>query len=652
MSSVSWANLKADIAKFLTTSQEEWPADYGNYGPLFVRLAWHNAGSYRTSDGRGGADGARQRFDPERSWDDNTNLDKARSLLFAVKRKWPMVSWGDLIVLTGNVAIESMGGPALGFCAGRVDDDDGTESILLGPNEEQEAYAPCPVNGNCSEPLGSTTVGLIYVNPQGPMGQPDTRQSAVQVRDTFGRMAMNDSETVALIGGGHAFGKTHGACPDGPGPSPAEDPTNPWPGKCGSGKGADAYTSGIEGPWTQNPTSWDNQYFKLLDGWSWEVAKGPGDAWQWHPTGGVIFNAPAVNGSGGTEATMMMTSDISLTIDPSYRQFVSLFASNMEAFEKAFSAAWYKLMTRDLGPITRCAKTDELLQPQPFQYPLPPSTTNLTNQTMQMLSTTLDSLFAQHQADNASVVAAVARLAWACASTFRQTDYLGGCNGGRIRFSPAKDWAPNAGLDIALDALAPVQASFPISWADLIMLAGGRALSYASSSPLELPFCDGRADALDGSGAEYLEPTLVGDVNETADNLKEVAHRMGLTNRDFVALLGARRSLGSAVAPFEGPFTLDPTTLDNAYFQTLIDESWERYAVPTTGAVQYKTKSGTPIYAQSTDINVRIDPELLAIAQQYAADNDVFIADLRRAWIKFSNNDRFDKPHCLLGTYF
>jgi len=343
---ISFEEVEKDLIELFYDSKEKWPADYGNYGPFFVRLAWHCSGSYRTSDGRGGCDGGRQRFEPEKSWEDNTNLDKARSLLWPIKQKYGLgLSWGDLFILAGTTAVKHMGGPILGFCGGRIDDQDGFWSQELGPTTEQEVLFPCDsVNGNCSKDsgLGSTTIGLIYLNPEGPMGKPIPSLSAPQIRDSFGRMNMNDSETVALIGGGHAFGKTHGACPKGPGPSPKEDPENPWPGLCGNGKGTNAYTSGFEGPWTTSPTKWDNEYFQIL--WEhrdeWTVKIGQGGKHQWYvPKENPVAPSPDPT-SNETQPTMMMTSDVSLLHDKSYASFVEAWAKDSKAFDDAFAHAW------------------------------------------------------------------------------------------------------------------------------------------------------------------------------------------------------------------------------------------------------------------------------------------------------------------------
>ena len=349
--------VQKDLRDLFLSSDPAWPSDYGNYGPFFIRLAWHCSGSYRAADGRGGCAGGRQRFEPERSWDDNTNLDKARSLLWPVKEKHGEgLSWGDLFTLAGTTAIEAMGGPVLGFCGGRADDLTGEESLPLGPTKEQEVLAPCGVNGECLEPLGSTTVGLIYVNPEGPMGKPDPKGSAPQVRDTFARMGMNDTETVALIGGGHTYGKAHGACPSGPGEAPNVEPVTPWAGECGTGVGADSFTSGFEGAWTVNPTGWDNSYFKNLLDYEWGAAVGPGGHNQW----GVVSNgtdspvSPPVQPHGEPQPLMMLTSDVSLINDAEYKKIVETFAKDGAAFDEAFKHAWYKLVTRDIGPHSRC----------------------------------------------------------------------------------------------------------------------------------------------------------------------------------------------------------------------------------------------------------------------------------------------------------
>lgn len=327
--------VEADLVDLMSNSQECWPADGGNYGPFFIRLAWHCSGSYRKTDGHGGCGGGRQRFEPERSWDDNTNLDKARALLWPIKEKYgDGLSWGDLFTFAGTTAIKTLGGPTKPFCFGRVDDGDGTKSLLLGPTPEQEAKVPCHEQGNCQKPLGTTTIGLIYLNPEGPMGKPDPAGSAHDVRDAFARMGMNDSQTVALIGGGHAFGKTHGACPDGPGLPPNKDVENPWPGACGTGKGADTFTSGFEGPWTTRPAQWDNEFFKVLMDNEWEKHVGPGGHWQWRTT----------DRHGPYSGVMRLTSDVSLLHDPAYWEISKTFAEDQSKLDEAFAQAWDQLI--------------------------------------------------------------------------------------------------------------------------------------------------------------------------------------------------------------------------------------------------------------------------------------------------------------------
>jgi len=603
---VDFDAVREDLRALLTNSQAQWPADYGNYGPLMIRLAWHCAGSYRSSDGRGGCDGARQRFDPERSWEDNANLDKARTLLVPIKEKYGSeLSWGDLIILAGNTAIESMGGPKLGFCAGRIDDADGVDSELLGPSAEQQVLYPCPENGKCESPLGATTVGLIYVNPEGPMGVPKPEGSAPQIRDTFARMGMDDRETVALIGGGHSFGKAHGACPNGPGASPREDPSNPWPGKCGSGKGKDTFTSGFEGPWTSNPVGWDNAYFRNLLAYGWEVEMGPGGHHQWKVNSSFSSPVAAAAHGSGIQNIMMLTSDIALLRDHHYLEIVREFAGDLKAFENAFASAWYKLTTRDMGPVSRCLGND-VLPAQPWQNPLPPVDPNyppdfhaVRKEVMSLISST----------ENPG---AYAHLAWRCASTFRSTDFHGGCNGARIRFSPEKDWQSNRPVLAALEHLGAVKAKFgpSLSWADLIVLAGNVALE-SSEGIVRLPFCGGRSDATDGSGSKNLKPY----VPKTASELRNAVALSSLSTRQFLAGMGAA---------FSWKNNLGLTS--NAFFSMIAENT-----------LTYEDE----VVALSA---LRDDPELLEITKEFATNGSAFVQELIGAWNAIMIADRFDGP--------
>jgi len=636
LNKIDFDHVRADLKTLFKDSKDVWPADYGNYAPLFVRLGWHNAGSYRTSDGRGGVDGGRQRFEPERSWADNTNLDKARSLLWPIKQKYGLgLSWGDLIVLAANTAIESMGGPVLGFCGGRVDDADGTWSKELGPTPEQELLAPCAVNGECKPPLGSTTIGLIYLNPEGPMAQPIPEGSAGEVRDAFYRMAMNDTETVALIGGGHAFGKTHGACPAGAGPAPNEDPGNPWPGKCGTGIGKDAFTSGFEGAWTTKPTKWDNEYFRNLVDYQWDKHEGPGGHWQWQVVNGT--NPVAPGPQGGSQPIMMLTSDISLTRDPTgkFQKIVEKYARDQAAFDNDFAHAWYKLTTRDMGPVTRCVGKG-VPPPQEWQNPLPPPMTPQVD--FAAVRRSVEGVFTDDPWYTEGSL--MIRLAFQCASTFRITDYLGGCNGARIRHSPQKDWPQNAGLYHAFKLLEKTKAEFgdSLSWADLIVLAGNIALEKAGGRPM--PFCGGRSDASEGSKSDtYLMPRVTGGSGDKIEVVKDYARVMGLTLTEYAALNG-RLVLGK-LAFFDGARTASPTQLSNSFFTTLLEETWKEN---TVGGVEVYKAVGKDLYVQPADLFFKTDPEFLAISQEFTSDNEYFLSQFRAAWTKLMIADRFDGP--------
>jgi len=663
--------VKDDLKSLFHNSQEWWPADYGNYGPFFIRLAWHCSGSYRGSDGRGGCDGGRQRFDPEQSWDDNTNLDKARQLLWPIKEKYGLgLSWGDLFILAGTTAIEDMGGPVIGFCAGRRDDPDGTNSLPLGPSPEQEALAPCETNGQCEPPLGTTTVGLIYVNPEGPMGQPIPEQSAPQIRDTFKRMGMNDSETVALIGGGHAFGKAHGACPDGAGPSPGEDPENPWPGNCGTGKGADTFTSGFEGPWTSNPTSWDNSYFKYLVEFDWQKEVGPGGHYQWAPHGD---NAP--------EGVMMLTSDVSLLYDDTYREIVQQYAADQALLDSQFSHAWYKLTTRDMGPVTRYVGS-AVPPAQPFQYPLPDPLPEDQLADFDKVRSVLGYLIHSPQPNvlrfddyaGASYGPLFVRLAWQCANTFRTTDYMGGCNGARIRMSPQREWPANVMLDKALQLLKPVKESFGegLSWADLIVLAGTVSLEDAAAQALSaagfkedrlmIPFTGGRVDApMEESETNptpaYLESRLQGGSDsDTIDIMTDVMTVLGLTTREAVALVGGGHSLGQMHKDRsgfqDGSWTEQPAFLNTEWFHNVLNLNYTSIGDSSKGTQEYVAQKTTAVTGESaqlymlkTDMIIKFHPEYKAIAQQYAENSESFYTDFVQAWVKVMNADLFNEEY-------
>jgi catalase/peroxidase HPI len=599
---VDWDEVERDLRKVLTTPRDFWPPDYGHYGGLFVRLAWHACGSYRLSDGRGGCDGGGQRYDPERSWPDNTNLDKARRLLEPVKLKHGVgLSWGDLMALAGTVAIASMGGPTLGFCAGRVDVVDGSQTRPLGPTPEQERFAPCETNGACPYPLGQDTLGLIYVNPEGPMGVPDPAGAAAAVRDVFGRMDWSGRELVGLIGGGHTFGKAHGASTASPGEVPEACPFAPWAGP----KGKDAITSGFEGPWTSHPTSWDNDYFKYLLKFDWEPVQSPAGHWQWRVRDVASSpHAPSADpGSNETQSIMMLTTDVALLTDPEYRRHIEEFASNLTALDETFSRAWYKLVTRDMGPAARCAGP-RVPPPQRWQDALPPPLPRRELADMDRVAQDLRGVVRSHP-DGEFV-----RLALQCAGTFRATDYQGGCNGARIRFSPAKDWPANQGLDKTLAVLEPVKRKYGsgLSYADLIVLAGNVAAEQRHGAP-HLRFCPGRVDAPDGKAWKHLD---YGNANPpaTVDEMLDRAYRRGQTAQDLAALsfvdYGSSRKLRELLASTDSPRGDDGDVL-----------------------------------AQG----LRYYPELRVWAERYAsAGDEEYGSAFRSSWTRLMNADRFDGP--------
>ena len=530
-----------------------------------------------------------------------------------------------------------MGGPILGFCGGRVDDSDGADSMMLGPSEIQTKLMPCPINGTCKSPLGVSTVGLIYVNPGGPMGVPSPGNSSLDIRDVFGRMNLNDTETVALIGGGHAFGKCHGACPAGAGKPPKEDPINPWPGLCGKGKGKDTFTSGFEVVWTTNPTQWDNEFFKSLLRFEWELFKGPADKNQWKVKANNTLFAPSVDGK-SKESIGMLTTDIALIRDKKYLDLVKRFASDQEALDEAFAYAWYKLTTRDMGPVTRCIGNN-VPPAQPWQFPLPPTPATLPN--FALVQEDISNIMNK----NNEAVGKFIRLAWQSISTFRATDYLGGGNGARIRFSPQKDWPVNKNLDKVLNILQPVKERFGenLSWADLIVLAGNVAIERAGGR--QMKFCGGRTDADDGLGSENLAPRIMGRFDESPELLKDYIKVMGLTLKEFAVLNAGGYAIGDSggceglfCIRGNGTLPIDPQ-LSNRFFTILQSKDWLSHK-----SRLYKARNSHS-FMFSTDLMFKNDPELSEATDEYINNNEKFLDDFAAAWTKLANADRFDGPN-------
>ena len=663
--------VKQDIAKVLTTSQDWWPADYGNYGPFFIRMAWHSAGTYRATDGRGGADGGQQRFDPLNSWPDNANLDKARRLVWPVKQKYGQkLSWGDLMVLTGNVALENMGFKTFGFAGGRADDWE-PELVYWGPEKkflDDQRYSG---NRNLQKPLAAVQMGLIYVNPEGPNGNPDPLAAAKDIRETFGRMAMNDEETLALIAGGHTFGKAHGAKPPEKcvGAEPAaggvEKQGLGWENKCGSGKAGDTITSGLEGAWTATPIKWSTQYLDNLFDYEWVKTKSPAGATQWIPAGNKAANdVPDAHDPSKRHAPIMFTTDLALKEDPSYRQIAMRFRQNPEEFRLAYAKAWFKLTHRDMGPRARYIGQEVPREELIWQDPVPRVDHKLVD------AKDIAALKTKVLASGLTVPELV-RTAWASASSFRGTDLRGGANGARIRLEPQKDWAVNNPGELAkiLQRLEAIQKDFnsaqsggkKISLADLIVLSGSAAIEQAAKvagNAVQVPFSAGRADAsqaqTDAASFAALEPAADGFRNyypegqsiSPAEMLVDRAKLLTLTVPEMTVLIGGMRTLNAnAGGAAHGVFTIKPGTLSNDFFVNLLDMStkWSKSSEGLYEGADRKTGkakwTATPV-----DLLFGSNSELRTLSEVYASEDGKvkFIQDFAKAWTKVMNLDRFD----------
>ena len=666
--------LKSDLEKLMTTSQDWWPADYGHYGPLFIRLAWHSAGTYRIGDGRGGASSGTIRFAPLNSWPDNVNLDKARFLLWPIKQKYGRkISWADLMILTGNCALESMGFKTFGFSGGREDVWEPEEDIYWGPEETWLADERYTGDRELENPLGAVQMGLIYVNPEGPNGNPDPLAAARDIRETFGRMAMNDEETVALIAGGHTFGKAHGAAsPDqhvGPEPEGAsvEEQGLGWKNSFGSGNAADTISSGLEGAWTTNPAQWDNNYFDNLFGYEWEQVKSPAGATQWTPTdASAAGTVPDAHDSTKTHAPIMFTTDLALRMDPVYEPISKRFHEHPEEFADAFARAWYKLTHRDMGPHKRCLGPLVPTEPQLWQDPVP----DLTHQVIEEQD--IANLKGEILASGLSVSQLVST-AWASAATFRGTDKRGGANGARIRLAPQKNWEVNNPTELAavLQTLEKIQTQFnnkqangkAVSLADIIVLGGCAAVEKAAKNAehdVQVPFSPGRADAspeqTDVESFAVLEPTADGfrnyfatGKNRSAEELLvDRAHMLTLTAPEMTVLVGGMRVLNANVGQSElGVFTKQTDKLSTDFFTNLLNLNlqWQPSSACEHVFEGRDRRTGELVWTgTAVDLVFGSNSQLRAIAEVYACDDsqDMFVRDFVATWNKVMNLDRFD----------
>ena len=667
------AAVKKDLRALMTQSQDWWPADYGHYGPLFIRMAWHSAGTYRVQDGRGGAGSGTQRFAPLNSWPDNANLDKARRLLWPIKQKYgARLSWADLMVLAGNVALESMGFETLGFAGGRADVWEPQEDIYWGPESEWLGDKRYSGDRELESPLAAVQMGLIYVNPEGPNGRPDPLAAARDIRETFARMAMNDEETVALIAGGHTFGKSHGAAPAAPnvGPEPEaaaiEEQGLGWKNSFGRGNAGDTITSGLEGAWSSTPTQWSNDYFDNLFGYEWIVSKGPGGGHQWTPKeASAQGTVPDAHDPGTSHAPMMFTTDIALKLDPAYGPIARRFHEHPEQFAAAFAKAWYKLTHRDMGPVSRLLGPD-VPPPQLWQDPVPAVTHPLIDERdAAALKTRILA--------SGLTVSQLVSTAWASASTFRGTDKRGGANGARIRLAPQKDWEVNRPAELArvLPVLEKIQQEFNdgaaddrrVSLADVIVLAGNAGVEQAARQAghdVRVPFAPGRTDATadmtDVAAMTVLEPKTDGFRNafgKTQDRppeelLVDRAQLLTLSAPEMTVLVGGLRVLDTNTAvPGLGLLTTRPETLTNDFFVNLLDMNTEWKQSPTCRHF-YEGRDRRTGEAKWTGSRVDLifgsNSQLRAIAEVYASkDGEAkFIEDFVAAWTKVMNLDRFD----------